>query len=75
MLDEMNIVLDTDPSEVNGGGGVQPGLGMGAIPAFDDTERPGEQEQQEQQEPEVEEIPEEQVEPVAEQEVTEDGDD
>ena len=72
MLDEMNIVLDTDPSEVNGGGGVQPGLGMGAIPAFDDTERPGEQEQQE---PEVEEIPEEQVEPVAEQEVTEDGDD
>lgn len=40
MLDEMNIVLDTDPSEVNGGGGVQPGLGLGAIPAFDDTEPP-----------------------------------
>ena len=51
---------------------MQPGLGMGAIPAFDDTERPGEQEQQE---PEVDEIPEEQVEPVAEQEVPEDGDD
>ena len=72
MLDEMNIVLDTDPSEVNGGGNVQPGLGMGAVPAFDDTERPGEQQQQE---PEIEEIPEEQVEPVTEEEVKEDGDD
>lgn len=40
MLDQMNIVLDTDPSEVNGGGGVQPGLGMGAVPAFDETESP-----------------------------------
>ncbi len=39
MLDEKNIITDTDPSEVNGGGGVQPGLGMGAIPAFEDTER------------------------------------
>ncbi len=45
---------------------------MGAIPAFDDTERPGEQQQEGT---EVEEIPEEQVEPVAEEEVTEDGDD
>ena len=40
MLDEKNIITDTDPSEVNGGGGVQPGLGMGAIPAFEDTEPP-----------------------------------
>jgi lambda family phage portal protein len=40
MLDEKNIITDTDPSEVNGGGGVQPGLGMGAVPAFDDTEPP-----------------------------------
>ena len=42
MLDEKNIVLDTDPSEVNGGGGAQAGLGIGAVPAFSDTERPGE---------------------------------
>jgi lambda family phage portal protein len=40
MLDEKNIITDTDPSEVNGGGGVQPGLGMGAVPAFDDTQPP-----------------------------------
>lgn len=57
MLDEMNIVLDTDPSEVNGGGGAQAGLGIGAAPAFSDTERPGEEQeeqpQQQQPEPEV----------------------
>ena len=54
MLDEMNIVLDTDPSEVNGGGGAQAGLGMGAAPAFSDTERPGEEQQEEPQQPQPE---------------------
>jgi lambda family phage portal protein len=40
MLDEMNIVTDTDPSEVSDSGAVQAPLGMGAEPAFDETEPP-----------------------------------
>ena len=40
MLDEMGIVVDTDPSEVNAGGGSQPFAAMGAEPAFEDTEPP-----------------------------------
>ena len=61
MLDEMNIVLDTDPSEVNGGGGAQAGLGIGAAPAFSDTERPGEEQEEQPEQPQPE------------PEVTEDG--
>jgi len=44
MLDEMDIVTDTDPSEVNAGGGSQPFMGIGAEPAFPDTELPIEEE-------------------------------
>jgi capsid protein len=44
MLDEMDIVLDTDPSEVNGGGASQPSMPMGAEPAFEETEPPMEDE-------------------------------
>jgi capsid protein len=40
MLDEMGIITDTDPSEVNAGGGSQPFAAMGAEPAFEDTEPP-----------------------------------
>jgi len=47
MADEMGLVLDTDPSEVNGGGGSQPAMGLGAEPAFDETELPGEVEEEE----------------------------
>lgn len=46
MLDERNIITDTDPSEVNGGGGAQSGLGMGASPAFEDTQSPTTNEQE-----------------------------
>lgn len=47
MLDEMGIVLDTDPSEVNAGGGSQPAIGMGGEPAFPDTELPIDQQDDE----------------------------
>jgi capsid protein len=40
MLDEMNIVLDTDPSEVTEGGASQAAMGMGATAPFPDTEPP-----------------------------------
>jgi lambda family phage portal protein len=40
LLDEMGIVVDTDPSEVNAGGGSQPFAAMGAEPAFEETEPP-----------------------------------
>jgi hypothetical protein len=40
MLDEMNIVLDTDPSEVTEGGASQAAMGMGATAPFSDTEPP-----------------------------------
>jgi lambda family phage portal protein len=49
MLDEMDIVTDTDPSEVTSGGASQPPLNMGAVPAFDDTELPTEDEEYEEQ--------------------------
>lgn len=45
MLDEMDIVTDTDPSEVNAGGGSQPFMGIGAEPAFPDTELPIEEDE------------------------------
>jgi hypothetical protein len=48
MLDEMDIVTDTDPSEVNSSGGVQLPLNMGATPAFEDTEPPIEEEEYEE---------------------------
>jgi len=43
-LDELDIVLDTDPSEVNGGGASQAFMQMGAEPAFEDTQPPAEEE-------------------------------
>jgi capsid protein len=49
MLDEMDIVTDTDPSEVNSGGGVQPAVGMGATPPFDETDSPMEEEEYEEE--------------------------
>jgi capsid protein len=49
MLDEMDIVVDTDPSEVNSGGGVQPPVSMGATPAFDETDPPLEEEDYEEE--------------------------
>jgi lambda family phage portal protein len=49
MLDEMDIVVDTDPSEVNSGGGVQPAVSMGATPAFDETDAPLEEEDYEEE--------------------------
>ena len=48
MADEMGIVLDTDPSEVNGGGGSQPAMGLGAEPAFEETESPFDSEEEEE---------------------------
>ena len=48
MLDEMDIVTDTDPSEVTEGGAVQAPLGMGAVPAFEETEAPVEEEEHEE---------------------------
>jgi lambda family phage portal protein len=65
MADEMGLVLDTDPSEVNSGGGSQPFMGLGAEPAFKETDRPGGEEQQQAEQTE-EEQPEE---------AEEDGDD
>jgi lambda family phage portal protein len=38
-LDEMDIVLDTDPSEVTEGGTSQPVRPMGSEPAFEETEQ------------------------------------
>jgi lambda family phage portal protein len=49
MLDEMDIVLDTDPSEVNAGGGSQPAVTMGGQPAFEDTEPPMDEEEYEEE--------------------------
>lgn len=49
MLDEMDIVTDTDPSEVTSGGSAQPPLGMGAMPPFEDTEPPMEEEEYEEE--------------------------
>jgi capsid protein len=49
MLDEMDIITDTDPSEVSDSGAVQAPLGMGAMPAFDDTEPPMEEEEYEEE--------------------------
>jgi len=43
MLDEMGIVTDTDPSEVNAGGASQPFPAMGSEPAFDETDPPADQ--------------------------------
>jgi HK97 family phage prohead protease len=39
MLDELDIVLDTDPSEVTIGGNAQPPLYQDAVPAFEETDR------------------------------------
>jgi capsid protein len=52
MLDELNIVTDTDPSEVTEGGATQAAMPMGATPAFGDTESPvvGEAESEEESE-------------------------
>ena len=47
-LDELDIVLDTDPSEVNGGGASQPSIPMGAEPAFEETDAPMEEEEYEE---------------------------
>jgi len=49
MLDEMDIVLDTDPSEVNAGGGSQPAVTMGGQPAFEDTDPPMQEEEYEEE--------------------------
>ena len=40
MLDEMGIITDTDPSEVNGSGSSQAMAMMGAMPAFEETDPP-----------------------------------
>jgi lambda family phage portal protein len=40
MLDEMGIVTDSDPSEVSESGSTQAPIGMGATPAFPDTQPP-----------------------------------
>jgi len=50
MLDEMDIVLDTDPSEVNAGGGSQPAVTMGGEPAFEDTELPMDEDEEYEEE-------------------------
>jgi lambda family phage portal protein len=44
-LDEMDIVLDTDPSEVTEGGASQAVRPMGSEPAFEETEQPMEEEE------------------------------
>ena len=49
MLDEMDIVLDTDPSEVTSGGNAQPPLYQDAVPAFEETAAPMEEEEYEEQ--------------------------
>jgi lambda family phage portal protein len=45
MLDEMNIILDTDPSEVTIGGNAQPPLYQEGTPVFPDTEPPDEEQE------------------------------
>ena len=47
-LDEMDIVLDTDPSEVTEGGSVQAVRPMGSEPAFEETQRPVDDEEEEE---------------------------
>lgn len=49
MLDEMDIVLDTDPSEVTIGGNAQPPLYQDAVPAFEETGAPMEEEEYEEE--------------------------
>ena len=49
MLDEMDIVTDTDPSEVTESGAVQAPLSMGAMPAFEETEPPMDEEEYEEE--------------------------
>jgi capsid protein len=49
MLDEMGIITDTDPSEVNGGGGSQATSMMGAMPAFEETDPPMDEEEGEEE--------------------------
>jgi len=49
MLDEMGIVVDTDPSEVTIGGNAQPPLYQDAMPAFQETDAPMEEEEYEEQ--------------------------
>ena len=44
MLDEMGIIVDTDPSEVTIGGNAQPPLYQEGTPAFPDTELPDDEE-------------------------------
>ncbi len=44
----MGIVFDTDRSEVNGGGGSQPGMVLGAEPALEETESPFDSEEEEE---------------------------
>jgi hypothetical protein len=41
----MDIVTDTDPSEVTTGGNAQPPLYQDAVPAFEDTDAPMEEEE------------------------------
>jgi lambda family phage portal protein len=48
MLDEMGIVVDTDPSEVTEGGSTQAPVAAGAVPAFEDTEPPAGEEYEEE---------------------------
>jgi hypothetical protein len=45
----MDIVTDTDPSEVTSGGASQAPLSMGAMPPFGDTQPPIEEEDYEEQ--------------------------
>jgi lambda family phage portal protein len=47
-LDELEIVLDTDPSEVNGSGASQAFMQMGGEPAFEDTQPPAGEEDYEE---------------------------
>ena len=49
MLDELDIVLDTDPSEVTIGGNAQPPLYQDAVPAFEETDPPMEEEEYEEE--------------------------
>jgi capsid protein len=49
MLDEMDIVTDTDPSEVTEGGAVQVAKMPGSEPAFNETDPPMEEEEYEEE--------------------------
>ena len=53
MLDEMGIILDTDPSEVTIGGNAQPPLYQEGTPAFPDTELPDEQQEESEDDEEL----------------------